>query len=198
MDVRTYHSWTAKTWSMAADRDDGRYPPQEPKWTYQWDQIGPILLHAKESNGDTMNFGHVVIDEAQDFSKSFYEQLGLLSTTGQLTVAVVADENQRLDDTQNSSLEEIEDSLAIGGQVQRFPLTRNYRNTLEIDALARVFYVGLASGQATPPEDRRGSKPALVGQSDGLKGMVTSIIRYARNNPSHSILVVCPGKSPMN
>jgi DNA helicase IV len=197
--VKTYHSWTSKVWTDVNGRRAG-FPPQEPKWNYLWAEIGPELLQAKSDDGGLMKFGHVVIDEAQDFSSEFYKQLALLSATGQLGVSVVADENQRLNESQNSSLDEIRSSLQLGGEVQKYLLTRNYRNTLQIDALARCFYVGLQTGQAHPPRDRKGSKPILsdhVEGRGGVDGMVDAIVRYANNNPSQSILVICADKRNM-
>ena len=196
--VKTYHGWTYKVWTDVNGRRAG-YPPQEPKWNYLWDEIGPELLRAK-AGGSPMNFGHVVIDEAQDFSSEFYKQLGLLSSTSQIGVTVVADENQRLQESRNSSLDDIESSLQLGGEVQKFPLTRNYRNTFEIDALARCFYVGLQTGQAAPPTDRKGTRPVLSGHDKGrggVDGMVDVMVRYAENNPGQSILVVCADKKGM-
>ena len=135
-----------------------------------------------------MNFGHVVVDEAQDFSEGFYKSLAMLSAVDQITVTVVADENQRLEESKNSSLEEIEGGLRVGGVVQKFPLTKNYRNTLEIDALSRRFYVGLPTGQAEPPHDRLGTMPLLCGYAGGTNAMVEAIVRHATNNskPVHS------------
>jgi DNA helicase II / ATP-dependent DNA helicase PcrA len=197
--VKTYHAWTFNIWKNVKGKRAG-FPPQEPKYNYVWGEIGPELLKAKNNSGTPMNFGRVVIDEAQDFSKEFYKQLGLLSATAQVGVSVVADENQRLDESQNSSLDEIESSLQLGGKVQKYSLTRNYRNTLQIDALARCFYVGLQTGQADAPRDREGSTPILSAHtkgSGGTDGMMEAISRYAKNNPSQSILVICADKKQM-
>ena len=185
VDVKTYHSWAHGLWKEAGGQG---YAPQEPKWNYLWSEMNRVLLGSKAS------FGHVVIDEAQDFPDEFYKSLALLSSMDQITVSVVADENQRLEESTNSSLEEIEGGLQIAGQVQKFPLTKNYRNTFEIDALSRRFYVGLPTGQAEPPQDRRGAMPVLAGYSAGMSGMVEAIVRHAKNNPSQSVLVICPTK----
>jgi DNA helicase-2/ATP-dependent DNA helicase PcrA len=191
VSVNTYHSWAFRMWKQAGGTG---YPPQEPKWNYLWEQMNRVLLQATTSGGAAMNFGHVVIDEAQDFSKSFYESLALLSSVDRITVSVVADENQRLEESRNSSLKEIQDGLALGGVIQKYPLTKNYRNTFEIDAFARRFFVGLITGQADPPEGVHGDKPLLCGYRAGTNGMVSAIERHAKNNPSQSILVVCPTK----
>ena len=199
VEVKTYHSWTYKIWKDVKGKFAG-LPPQEPQFNYLWAVIGHELLQARAQEGSPMNFGRVVIDEAQDFSSEFYKQLGLLSATEQIRASVVADENQRLDESQNSSLDEIESSLQVGGEVQKYPLTRNYRNTLQIDALARCFYFGLQTGQAESPRDREGSKPVLsahVKGRRGVAGMVDAIGRYANNNPSQSILVICADKRSM-
>lgn len=181
--VLTYHQWTHRLWKQSGGMG---YAPQEPKWTYVWSEMNKVLVSSDKT------FGHVVIDEGQDFSEDFYKSLAMLSSLGKVTVSVVADENQKLEESQNSSLAEIKSSLEIAGRVQTFPLTKNYRNTFEIDALSRRFYVGLSTGQAEPPQDRHGGKPVLAGYSSGTNGMVEAITRHANNNPGQSILVICP------
>lgn len=186
--VKTYNRWAYDIWRKAGGQG---FPPAENRYDVLWDEMNKRLLQATEG-GNPMNFGHVVIDEAQDFPDEFYKSLALLSSMGQLTVSVVADENQRLEEQKNSSLQDIENGLRIAGTVQKYPLTRNYRNTFEIDALARQFYVGLPTGQAKPPEEWRGDKPVLHGYRSGTNGMVDAIVRHAKNNPSQSVLVVAP------
>jgi superfamily I DNA/RNA helicase len=135
-----------------------------------------------------------VIDEAQDLPVSFYQALGLLVVNCDKgsSFCIVADENQRLQEHHNSSINDIRNAVILAGSPQEYLLRRNYRNTYEIAVLAQRFYVGLESGNAELPESRRGQKPRMVGYSKGLNGMCDAIKRHASNNPTHSILVVCP------
>jgi DNA helicase-2/ATP-dependent DNA helicase PcrA len=104
------------------------------------------------------------------------------------TICAVADENQRLDAQTNSSIQQIRTTLSTLGELPENALTRNYRNTKEIAALASCFYVGLQSGIATPPE-QSGPKPCMSEYSD-VGAMVQAICTHAKNNPGHSILVI--------
>lgn len=187
--VRTYHSWVWALWRQS------RLPGQPPKlpddaWKFDWSKIQAELLR------HGVILGQVVIDEAQDLPVAFYRALGMLAgnTNGETSFCIVADENQRLEESHNSSINDIRTSIALAGVPQQYLLEQNYRNTFEIAALASKFYVGLQTGTAELPTSRRGQKPRMIGYGAGTNGMVDAIGRYAANNPTHSILVVCPSK----
>lgn len=185
VNVQTYHKWVAKLWRR---HRCGGYAPQVEKWRYDWPAIQAEFIKRK------ISVGRLVIDEAQDLPVNFYKALGLLAGIGdgKSTFCIVADENQRLEEHDNSSIDDIRQSIILAGATQEYLLTGNYRNTYEIAQLAAKFYVGLETGIAELPVARRGQKPRMVGYSGGTDAMAEAISRYAANNPTQSVLVVCP------
>jgi len=183
--VSTYHKWVATLWRH--HKCGGNAPHTEP-YNYDWPVIQAEFVRRK------VQLGRLVIDEAQDLPVSFYKALGLIagSCNGQSSFCIVADENQRLDENHNSSINDIRKAIILAGEPQEYLLHCNYRNTYEIALLASRFYVGLDSGTAELPETRRGQKPRMVGYDKGTNGMADAISRHASNNPTHSVLVVCP------
>jgi len=184
--VSTYHKWVWHLWRKHGCPGN---PPKIDNFVFDWPVIQAELLQRGVS------LGQLVVDEGQDLPVSFFKAIGLLTgnDSGGSSFCIVADENQRLDENTNASIDEIREA-AILGDPKDYQLTRNYRNTREIALLANKFYVGLQTGMAEIPEDRQGPKPRLVGFADGTGDMVKSIARHASNNPGHSILVICPTK----
>lgn len=183
--TRTYNKWVYSLWFNY--RCTGQ-PPQLKPYNFDWPKIQAEFIRR------SVPLGRLVIDEAQDLPVNFYKALGLLAggSNGQSSFCIVADENQRLEESHNSSIDDIREALILAGVTQEYFLRCNYRNTLEIATLAEKFYVGLESGTAEPPESRRGQKPRMIGYLKGTDGMADAIRRHASNNPTHSILVVCP------
>ena len=184
--VKTYHKWVTGLWLK--NKCGGFKVPQLEPYKFDWSEIQAVFY----TKG--VKLGRLVIDEAQDLPVSFYNALGLLAGQGdsKSTFCIVADENQRLEETHNSSIEDIRGAITLAGETREYMLRRNYRNTLEIAKLAQKFYVGLESGTAELPETRRGQKPRMVGYSKGINAMAEGIARHASNNPTQSVLVVCP------
>jgi superfamily I DNA/RNA helicase len=127
---------------------------------------------------------HLIIDEGQDFAPGFF----LVASHITKTVTVFADENQRIN-TENSTLARIR---AATGIKKVHKLTRNYRNTKEIAALAACFYTGLESGIPAPP-NRSGDLPVLIGHPTARE-TVDYILRFERNHPDLEIGVLVPTK----
>jgi len=131
--------------------------PEIERFVYDWETMQDQLME-KDTFSD---WGHLIIDEAQDFSPEMYEFLyfaGRMSDNGDLTI--LADENQRLHEGSNSSLYEIEKKLRIKTN-RIFSLTKNFRNTIQIAKLSREFYTGLPSGKPDLPS-RNGETPKLI------------------------------------
>ena len=187
VDVKTYHKWVARLWRQ---HKCGGYAPQTEPYKFDWPAIQAEFVRRKVS------LGRLVIDEAQDLPVSFYKALGLLAGigNGQSSFCIVADENQRLEESHNSSIDDIRNAIILAGVPHEYLLCHNYRNTLEIATLAGRFYIGLESGTAELPESHRGQKPRMIGYAKGTNGMADAISRHASNNPTHSVLVVCPTK----
>lgn len=194
IQVKTMHSWFYK-WAGRASR---RRVPEIEKFKPDYKALFDLLLNKEVSGNlelEDLNWGHVVIDEAQDFSTSKYEFLNkvrhtFFSAEDMPSATVLADENQQLWDD-NSSLKEIKNTFKIEGSSNLYGLTKNYRNTDEINSLIEYFYVGLETGM-TKPSGKKGERPELV-FSDNFSRTVKYIARYAKKYQNQEIVVIVPG-----
>ncbi|GAB3000794.1 DUF5710 domain-containing protein [Psychrosphaera aestuarii] len=134
-------------------------PPEISKWVFHWEQM--LDMYLESDKGNHIDWGHLIIDEAQDFSPNMFKFLRLAAkqlNEGGLTI--LADENQRLEEGSNSSIDDIRSALKIKNE-REFSLTKNFRNTKQIAKLSSYFYVGLDTGMPELPE-REGSVPKLI------------------------------------
>ena len=199
IQVKTMHSWFYKWWYKATRTrviEIERFKPNF-KALFDW-------LLEKETSGnldyEELNWGHIVIDEAQDFSTKQYEFLNkvrhaFFSDEVMPSATVLADENQQLWDD-NSSLKEIKNTFKIEDKNNLFGLTKNYRNTDQINSLIEYFYVGLETG-ITKPSGKQGKVPELV-FSDNFSKTVKHIARYAKKYQNHEIVVIVPSNYQRN
>ncbi|AMG01504.1 DUF5710 domain-containing protein [Vibrio mimicus] len=133
--------------------------PELNKWHYDWETM--LIQYIDLDEERVIDWGHLIIDEAQDFPPEMFKFLygsGRCMDKGGITI--LADENQRLQEKYNSSLEDIRNNLRIKA-VREFKLTKNFRNTKPIAELAKYFYTGLSTGIPSLP-DKSGSLPKLV------------------------------------
>ncbi|PMG78003.1 hypothetical protein BCU83_14825 [Vibrio breoganii] len=141
-------------------------PPEIKKWHYDWETMLDQYMDLPDE--DVIDWGHLIIDEAQDFSPSMFKFLrsaGRCMDKGGITI--LADENQRLHEGQNSSLDEIRRGLRVKTD-REFKLTKNFRNTQPIALMAKHFYTGLPTGVPEIPE-KTGSKPKLIATQEQSK-----------------------------
>ena len=196
--VKTLHSWTGSWWQSNFGPGSRTPMVDGNRWEFDWEEMLGRLVErnaAGNLNLSRAGWGHLVIDEAQDFSPSMFNMFNLLaavcfrglpeSTRPALTV--FADENQRLTREYNATVREIVDSLGIDGD-RCYELTRNYRNSRPIAQLASAFYVGLSTGiPECPTAD--GETPVLV-RCGALNDAVDYIKRYAINHDDQEIGVI--------
>lgn len=166
-------------------------------WVYDWAGMAVAVL-ANHSCGslskETLHWGSLIIDEAQDFPKEMYTFFALLKESifkeekqEAPSITILADENQRLNAEVNSTISEIRKALTIPAE-REYKLTRNYRNTRSIAALAKEFYVGLPSGVPDMPQ-KGGDTPVLFEGSE-LRESIDFMARYARNHDNEQIGVI--------
>lgn len=197
--VNTRDSWFASWWTYVFKQ----WHPNVAKYSPDWDKMVPQVLSL--ANDATAlkraldRWGHLIIDEGQDFAKGFYQIAAVVlahasanGATG-VAVTVLADENQRLDSDKNSCLAEIEASLAIP-PVRHYTLKKNYRNTYEIARASAHFYCGLRSGIPALPDGRHGNTPRLV-RLDDLDASVELIRRFIANQSDLEVGVFLPDKA---
>jgi len=134
------------------------------------------------------------MDEAQDFAYDAHRMFGVVLSLfkdypedERPSILILADENQRLNQETNSTIEQIETAYFLGND-DIYNLTLNYRNTRQIAELASRFYTGLAAGIPEFPR-RQGDKPRLF-ETDDLDAAVKRIVRHAKMNEEEEIGVL--------
>lgn len=180
----TYHSWTWKFYK----NNYGNDVPQTAPYVFDWKAIQHKVFQ-KRPQKDVIT--HIIIDEGQDLPEQFYESLTLAICSN---VTVLADENQRITDT-NTQFEKIAESTGVAKEHIYF-LRKNYRNTRQIAELAEHFYIGTPVGKADPP-DREGPLPEVIRTSARTAEQDPTaefIARYARTNATHTVGVLVPNK----
>lgn len=191
--VSTWHRWFAQWWQSIFYQ----LPPTEPgsNYNHDWDEIFNSLFC--QAPKGFKNFGHIVIDEGQDFPKKFYDAINLVLNSNnnddlKCAATVFADENQRIGD-RNSTVEQIRSALAVG-KGREYKLTRNYRNTYQIAKLAASFYVGLRTGIPALPEGNNGPVPVML-RSTNSDNVLNYIANFAKRNDDLTIGIFAANKS---
>lgn len=178
VNPNAYRSWERASFA----------PPEIHKWQYNWNKM--LELYIDQPADHMCDWGHLVLDEAQDFEPKLFSFLNMVSK--QLDkggITVLADENQRLEENRNSSLDDIRSNLKITKKPERqFKLTINFRNTYQIAKVASHFYVGLETGMPSYP-NRQGSKPVLVLTTD-TNSQIEYICRSLRNRAAVEVGVI--------
>lgn len=190
---KTFLTWV-KGWWKATTRRSAPLVNGE-QFALDWERMrieaGDGAKSDVQERGD---WGHLILDEAQDYPPVAHEFLSAVQSLVERSpgarrapsVCILADENQRLTD-RNSTLEQIRRAYLLAHQ-DTYHLKRNYRNTKEIAELAAHFYAGLASGVPEPPV-RRGDRPKLLVTS-GIDEAVDRIAKYAALHEDEEIGVL--------
>ena len=164
-----------------------------------WDDVLEVVkaeINAGTLEPARVHWGHLVIDEGQDFAPDFYKMLNLVldmvftqKKPLPPVVTVFADQNQRLHEGENSTLQEIRDRLSIEDD-RYYSLQDNFRNTRPIAKLASYFEADRGTGIARIP-DKAGAKPKLI-QTKTRNSAISYIARYASNHVNQEIAVIIP------
>lgn len=157
-------------------------------WVYDWDEARQLFLEIDENQ--IVDWGHLIIDEGQDFEPNFYSFLRsaskLLHEGG---ITVLADENQRLEESRHSTIEEIKAKLKIPKNSNReYKLTKNFRNTKQIAEVASFFYAGLKTGMPIIPE-REGNVCKLLIAKDAIE-QCQYIVNYLKLRATLEVCVI--------
>ena len=198
--ISTQASWSFSWWRSAFGFK-ARPPLEEgPGWRpVDWAQVAQYVLAEKSSSSlAKLHWGHLVIDEGQDFDKGFFMALNFMRmrpwAKGPPGLTIFADDNQQLDEANNSTTREVIDALGLRGDKERcYELTKNYRNTQEIYNLAK--YYRIFKMQADDP-DRTGEQPEVRLLGDRNDSIAT-ITRLCKRNRGKEIGVVIPNNKKM-
>lgn len=191
LNVTTMNSWV---WSWWMRFSYGKKPPQKEKYDNDWYEMFNQLADRKSKNKlnlNRVNWQHLIIDEGQDFKKEMYEFLDMtrsiiFNDIEAPSLTILADENQRINEN-SSTINDIKKTLRIDSK-NIFSLTKNYRNTDEINALITNFYVGSETG-TTKPSGRKGEKVKLVNTSN-FENTINYILRYIKAHENEEILII--------
>ena len=207
VEVSTLHAWVRSWWKGMTGQSAP--PTQDPQgFVHDWEKIeaeAVQVIVAKKKSGQ-ISWGHIVIDEGQDFPAFMYACMRTIMTMANaqgispiMALTVLADENQRLQVNRNATLEEIRLNLGLHASDKNvFNLQKNYRNSYEIAKFAANFYVGLKTGMPDFPKDRKGGMLPVVSltncdtEGKNLNAFVEKIARYARGHTGEEIGVFVP------
>ncbi len=193
VQVTTRDKWVYGWWRSAY----GTQPPLEDTPTRfrpaDWPEISRYAL--KEQSPERLaklHWGHLVIDEGQDFARVFYTCLNLIRTrqwkAADPGLTVFADDNQQLDENRNSTTGEIIDALALRDAGRNFVLHKNYRNTKEIGELAKYYRIFQHQADDSP---RAGEKP-VVRLFKTREEAIETIARQIRTKIGKEVGVIIP------
>tara|TARA_Y100000294_G_C8541393_1_gene331344 strand:- start:47 stop:1141 length:1095 start_codon:yes stop_codon:yes gene_type:complete len=171
----TYHSWTWRFYR----RNYHHKPPQIQDYVFDWNAILMKVLKQKPSE---VTIPHVILDEAQDLPKEFFQVIKYMSKS----LTVFADENQRITEI-NCTLDDIKSCAQIDDSNHNI-LEINFRNTREIAEVSKSFYTGLPSGIPDIPK-RSGPKPRIL-KIPNFNDNIEKIRYYENNYQEYSVGVL--------
>ena len=103
-------------------------------------------------------------------------------------ITIFADENQRMEETRNSTISQIESHLP---EASKYQVSVNYRNSGPIADLASCFYVGMSTGKPDRPKNAKGLMPQLR-RFDTLADEMLSVVNWLHNNDDLSVGIIVP------
>lgn len=197
--VETMHTWVNGWWR----RCSGRAFPRVSGSTYDidWQVLGTdaVVLAADDSRKHKIAWGHLLLDEGQDFPPSMYLAMGQIQSVLKIKdvptqLTIFADDNQRLQAERNCRISDIRMNLFISGDPNRnFVLTKNFRNTKQIAKFAAYYQVGNESGASELPE-RDGDVPQVVFAKNDRE-VADLVANNAKGKPNKQIGVIVCGSS---
>jgi DNA helicase II / ATP-dependent DNA helicase PcrA len=190
----TFYTWLSDWWRQATGCAFPR-PLTQGVGFYDFDAAAADARgRHKTALTERGDWGHVILDEAQDFARMAHEFLFVvreLVFAGKAigkkpSMTILADENQRLTES-NSTIEEILGAHLLSDD-QIYHLKRNYRNTRQIAQLAAKFYTGLPTGIPELPA-RQGDKPRIV-VTDDVDEAAQRIVSYVKLHENQDVGVL--------
>ena len=192
----TFQTWLKDWWKRATGAlfptNQGYDPNGRRTWSQDHAKAIDLALGDKKAALTRLgHWGHLILDEAQDFPREAHRLLfqvqqrifAELAEDERPSLCLLADENQRITDA-NSTMQQIRESHAFLTDQEVYQLTGNYRNTEPIASFAAHFYVGLPTGIPKLPKTK-GDKPR-VSIAD-LDTAADRIVTYATNRPNEEI-----------
>ncbi|MDP4527434.1 DUF2075 domain-containing protein [Alkalimonas delamerensis] len=182
IQILNLHKWVPK-WYRQAFKSN---PPKISPTMFDWPEIHNRIRRLSNIELlERLSWGHLIIDEGQDFPEPMYEALMALVEHPSLlpksrpTLTVFADENQTIT-SENSTISQIRFALNATVKNKRYwHLFKNYRNTREISDFAT--YYQLTGRSATKVPDIKGVKPNSI-FFPSHRQVAEHITNYVNNN----------------
>lgn len=202
--VKTLHQWVYGWWQKCFPKKD--LPTLDgDRWAHDWEQMGQRIVELVGRNGGKQaSWGHLIIDEAQDFPPAMYINMAIivrmLSARADVQpppgLTVLADENQRLEEHRNSTIEQIRMGMQLP-KSRVYCLKKNYRNTRRIAEFAACFYAGHQSGIPDLPQRQGRALPVVCVSGKTEQGpfwnaCAERIAVFAKNRLGYEIAVLVP------
>ena len=193
----TLETWFRRLWQHLFKETVPLHPADRPGG-YQAIDWAAVTTYLQENDVPELlqPSSFLVIDEGQDMPPAFYNAL---ANIGFENFYVVADQNQQIHPDRCSSVQDIENALAIDPKVTKDrELKTNYRNTRLIAQLAQHFYPDdpASSKSELPPEKQGASTPELWrygnGEARTIEGIAVLILQTADRNPRKLIGIIAP------
>ena len=132
---------------------------------------------------DRLYWGHLVIDEGQDFPPDLYlflynvMDLFLMNDTKRrnMSISIFADEHQRLEQSSNSTIKDIREALEVP-RTHIYKLEDNYRNTKQIYDFAIEFSGQITSDECKITNKKKGDLPRVYLTDDQNKTRAHDIL----------------------
>ena len=193
IEVETMQKYLKKKYNLSS-----RELNHTGKYEFPWISLYTRTKHHLDTNQLKKIFPRqIIIDEGQDFPMELWEILSeiwikLRKENINFVPSVMADENQRLNQEANSNIDDIRNGLGLYtdcfDSFKESSLTKNYRNTQQIAAFAKHFYVGNQTETPSSEDCRSGSKPILFfHKSSNHDVLIERVLQYKINNPNKTI-----------
>ena len=192
---KTWKSWFSGIFFQKTKEAIPLLPPKPgKKWQdIDWEKALQIVTEIEViERSDKLPY--LIIDEGQDMPPEFYRTL---TNLGFMNFYVVADQNQQIMLGENSSRQDIENTLAIATS-DVIELTENHRNSYPTARLAREFYTGdpASPPPALPSIQKTAILPLLVEYGESCQvnftSVISTILKTADRDPSKLLGIIAP------
>ncbi|WP_266171873.1 3'-5' exonuclease [Dyella subtropica] len=169
VQVYNFHKWCR---SMLT----AYHVPLPPDGQGFFDALPPAVIEGVDKGQiPRFQYGAVLIDEGHDFEPDWYKLIVQMIDPDTNSLLVLYDDAQNIYGKTNRRQLSWK-SLGVQAQGRTTILKLNYRNTLEILSVARVFANELLSGR----DDEDDGVPLIAPQSAGRRGALPELIRVER------------------
>lgn len=193
IQIEHFHGWYPKWFKDSF----GKAAPKKGKFVFDFLKAKRIVKDASNNQLSKAHWGHLIIDEGQDFPPELYEFLKFFinrqfAEENKPTLTVFADDNQTIHG-QCSMLKEIQFELDAKSRDKRYwRLEKNYRNSRSIALFARKYQL-LNRGAAKLPDEDSSRKPDVMFFPDH-NTIARRIANQAKNSRSQIGVISFGGK----